>query len=542
MATEQQNQIMELVVSVNKEKEKRSAALAELIVQHWCGRKQMLQSLLEEGPSKVRYSGASHEKLASLLSRIEKTPSNMLNKRVLTVDEFQKERLIRARINPPPPPLRGIPVPLYPGETQQQYTYKFTRWLAKRSESLEALHNDPKRERKLWLTFAFHRVQTPTTKTENPRDQPSHSRNRTEILAPRVLSVEDYISEMKGPKQNRRKDGKLAKIPVPLFPGETMDDYEQEFGRWLHHRQTSVLSLRYKPLKERVYRHQFAQQRVMKKTRSDRPPPDTCLDFSHLKQKVEHAVQRMNNLEDELPDKVPLPMAKRAMVPTNEDIHRNATRNLARAIQSRIQEDPKKQQLTEAYDYLNKQITMNETAIEDALDYIKAIKSVDGAMAVEQHGQIMELVVSINKEKERRESALAALIFYVFAEKQDTLRSLLNEEILGARWSEASHEKLGTILSHIEEKDSVLETLETHLNEQLQWVTGIPSDVSEVDKTLRFKALRKLSKRLSKEQDAKEQLEREREDVLQCFIQGDKAIRKLIQESLAKNNKASQSV
>ncbi|POM62919.1 hypothetical protein PHPALM_27867 [Phytophthora palmivora] len=90
---------------------------------------------------------------------------------------------------------------------------------------------------------------------------------------------------MKGPKQNRRKDGKLAKIPVPLFPGETMDDYEQEFGRWLHHRQTSVLSLRYKPLKERVYRHQFAQQRVMEKTRSDRPPPNTCLDFSHLKQK-----------------------------------------------------------------------------------------------------------------------------------------------------------------------------------------------------------------------------------------------------------------
>ncbi|POM62918.1 LOW QUALITY PROTEIN: hypothetical protein PHPALM_27866 [Phytophthora palmivora] len=164
---------------------------------------------------------------------------------------------------------------------------------------------------------------------------------------------------------------------------------------------------------------------------------DNCIDVdgnnNYKATQGEHVVQRMNNLKEELPDKVPLPMAKRAMVHTNEDIHRNATRNLARAIQSRIQEDPKKQQLTEAYDYLNKQITMNETAIEDALDYIKAIKSVDGAMAVEQHGQIMELVVSINKEKERRESALAALIFYNFAEKQDTLRSLLNEEILGTK-------------------------------------------------------------------------------------------------------------
>lgn len=50
-----------------------------------------------------------------------------------------------------------------------------------------------------------------------------------------------------------------------------MDDYEQAFGRWLHQRQTSVLSLRLKPLKERVYRHQFAQQRVMRKPTSATP-------------------------------------------------------------------------------------------------------------------------------------------------------------------------------------------------------------------------------------------------------------------------------
>lgn len=73
---------------------------------------------------------------------------------------------------------------------------------------------------------------------------------------------------MKGPKQNRRTNGKLAKIPMPLFSGETMDDYEHELGRWLHHRQPSVLSLRFKPLKERLYRHQFANQRVLNRTAS----------------------------------------------------------------------------------------------------------------------------------------------------------------------------------------------------------------------------------------------------------------------------------
>ncbi|KAF1790547.1 hypothetical protein GQ600_27949 [Phytophthora cactorum] len=111
------------------------------------------------------------------------------------------------------------------------------------------------------------RPQNATLPASQPSaDKPFQPRNRAEILASRVLSMDEYLREMKGPKQNRRPNGKLAKIPVPLFPGETMDEYEQEFGRWLHNRQTSVLLLQYKPLKERVYRHQFAYQRFLKKT------------------------------------------------------------------------------------------------------------------------------------------------------------------------------------------------------------------------------------------------------------------------------------
>ncbi|OWZ14331.1 hypothetical protein PHMEG_00012211 [Phytophthora megakarya] len=546
MAMEQQNEIMELVVSINKEKEKRSAALAQLIIHHWSSRMTILRSQLEGDPSKRRQGGASHEKLAAILSRPSKKPTgsrNVLTKRVLSVDEFRKERQIRARLNPPPPPVPGIPVPLYPGETQQQYNYKFTQWLAKKNESLGALQSDPKRERKLWLTFAFLREQSPTTAEKTPpkshsspsdTDQTLQSRSRTEILAPRVLSVEDYIREMKEPKL-KRKDGKLAKIPVPLFTGETMNDYEQEFGRWLHGRQTSVLSLRYTPLKERVYRHQFAQQRSMKNTNTEQYRPQTHFESAQRKQNDKHKV---NNADAEPPNNVLSPpltitqLSKRTEVSTNADIHREATHNLAYSIQSRAQEDPKKQQLTEEYDHLNKQITLNETAIEDALDYIKAIKDVDEAVAMEQHSQIMELVVSINKEKERRVNALTALIIYTFAPKQNILRSLLDEESARVAQEGANHEKLGTIFSQIEEKDSVLETLEMHLNEQLQWVSEIPSDVSEAGKTLRFKALRKLSKRLIKEQTAKKQLECEREDMLKRCIQSDKTIRKSVREFL----------
>ncbi|KAG7381922.1 hypothetical protein PHYPSEUDO_005449 [Phytophthora pseudosyringae] len=287
----------------------------------------------------------------------------LLVKRVLTVAEFRQERLDRSRINPPHLQPRGIPVPLYPGETQHQYNYKFRQWLTGRGGSLEAIRDDPKRERKMWLTFAFmrekpkeatqrmgaqrvlkrsideeyeafyqrsasqaikrsrrgrsvdsdrsdssrgrspasrvqerreHRRTSPsrgdyfvdgeiTTAThsraidrrseilnsyqmpprasrhrssspasQSSRDQPLYPRSRTEILAMRILSAEDYLREMKGPKQSHRANGKLVKIPVPLFPGETMDDYEQDFGRWLHYRQTGLLAVMRQQLTQRA--------------------------------------------------------------------------------------------------------------------------------------------------------------------------------------------------------------------------------------------------------------------------------------------------
>ncbi|KAG2790468.1 hypothetical protein PC129_g122 [Phytophthora cactorum] len=817
----------------------------------------------------------------------------LLSKRILSVEAFRRERLERSRVAHLTPPLsKAIPVPLYPGESQQQYHYKFEQWLVKKSVRLDSIRSDPKRERKLWLAFAFLRSnppsmerqerqrvqkrsideeyeafyqrsasqsikrlrrdrsidsdrsasrgkQPPTSRIEARRehrstssshrddeemayathshsnarpidrrdeilnscqmpprpqnatlpasqpsaDKPFQPRNRAEILASRVLSMDEYLREMKGPKQNRRPNGKLAKIPVPLFPGETMDEYEQEFGRWLHNRQTSVLLLQYKPLKERVYRHQFAYQRFLKKTtptsskdpdfqtrrqspiskakddlheanessgsrdeattfskvyppihsnptvsppneapeheaaertshhtscalsrsstnkgdhaesgsghsdtntpkvstqaptassqkaiqvaqgpaemkvakrekeeavntqsviadttaedsttealpvlksdgasdtkKADAPieekVPSWALQLMSSVQKLEAKVTQLQRQVDACPccqgrfsggvqpeaadparkfeppqhlqlstkpttlsdgDKneskckdiqaksealsksgaeafhdvpVHLPTTKESKnvderkekvaekQSTCEDIHREATHILARAVQARVHEDPKKHQLTEAYDHLNEQISMNETALDDALDYIKAIKDVDEAIAMEQHSQIMELVVSINKEKERRASALAALIIYNFINKQDTLVSLLEEEPPGEGRSKTNHDELGALFSQIEQKDIVLETLEMHLNEQLQWVIAPPPCVSEADKALRFKALRKMSKRLVKEQATKEQLEHKRDDVVTSFLQDDKEIRKLVKESLTKN-------
>ncbi|KAG1693644.1 hypothetical protein DVH05_023047 [Phytophthora capsici] len=777
------------------------------------------------------------------------TVNSLLSKRILSVESFRRERLERLRLpNKVPPLSKAIPMPLYPGETPQQYNYKFQQWLAKRKESLETLADDPKRERKLWLTFAFFREKpsareklpaprapkrsineeyedfyqrsasqeikrlrfnandrsashAPIVHAEQrsechslmPRDQsrnevmdyearsrsrstsrpsstegkhseglssyqlpasqqrsssPSpHSyreeadtRSRREILASYVISADAFVREIKRPKKPKeRTNGQLNKIPMPLFPGETVNDYDREFGRWLHQRQTSLISLQNLPLKERVYRHQFARQRVMTRLNrqhsrvhessqfpereasdavqeghkicdSTRDEGDSITrkastptsrkalpnDFRKNEASIQGAssqitmsknaetknedarqkdlrassirgAERINKQEAKVPqaisseaniaaerssskslcnsDKLPHSKKKKpvepsqekppswalllinrveeleakvtrlqhqvdacphcqggptaaniacnkeppveastsaqqalppsflsktiatserigddineinklsemvdveikskpgkmkneaAPQPTYEEIHREATRNLARAVQSRTHEDSKQQKLAEAYDHLNEQISMNETAIDDALDYIKAIKDIDEAKANEQHSQIMELVVSINTEKERRASALAALIVHNFAERQNMLKTLLEETPSARTTNGVSHGKLGTISSQIEERESVLETLKVHLNEQLDWVTGIPPCVSEPDKALRFKALRKMSKKVAKEQEAKERLLQEREEILKEFVQQDNEIRKLVKESLQK--------
>ncbi|KAG6618495.1 uncharacterized protein IUM83_01369 [Phytophthora cinnamomi] len=99
----------------------------------------------------ARQTPASSQPAATKPSAVASPGTVFLSTRMLAVEEFRQERLIRSRLeHPPPPPSEAIPVPLYP-ETVEQYNHKFEQWLADRHESLESLHCNAKRERKLRL-------------------------------------------------------------------------------------------------------------------------------------------------------------------------------------------------------------------------------------------------------------------------------------------------------------------------------------------------------------------------------------------------------
>ncbi|RLN64366.1 hypothetical protein BBJ28_00018224 [Nothophytophthora sp. Chile5] len=138
-------------------------------------------------------------------------------------------------------------------------------------------------------------------------------------------------------------------IPVALYPGERVGQCTYKFKRWLVGKDVPLASLAQDPNKERSLWHTGKQ------------------------------------------------------LPTNDDIQRQAVVNFAKAVRLRVGGgDPEERRLTETYNHLHGQIGMNETAIDGALTYVKATKDVDAARALEHHNQIMELCISINKEKEKR--------------------------------------------------------------------------------------------------------------------------------------------
>ncbi|EEY68440.1 uncharacterized protein PITG_04896 [Phytophthora infestans T30-4] len=428
-AAEHHSQIMELVVSVNQEKEKRASALAVLIV-YCCLFKQKRWRLKKSSNSFwlafCKMTTRSKNWLKSYwqnASVAQATTSGVLSKRVLSVEAFRRERLERSSVSHlTPSPTKAIPIPLYPGESQQQYSYKFEQWLMKKHIHLESVQRDPKHERKLWLAFAFNTLNPSTTERVAPHNATTKSNGdsdrKFDTYTTSSVSINEYMQQMKGPKQNRRTNGKLAKIPMPLFSGETMDDYEHELGRWLHHRQPSVLSLRFKPLKERLYRHQFANQRVLNRTASvsakelhtQETRPQSLLPKA--KSDVQEANEPTGSRDQAKHNATKATSSTELAAKTSLSQKIPEIKAAERAVQARVDEDSKMRHLTEAYNHLNIQISMNETAIDDGLDCIKAIKDVDEATAMEQHSQVMELVVLINKEKEKRASALAALIVY----------------------------------------------------------------------------------------------------------------------------------
>ncbi|KAH7479865.1 uncharacterized protein KRP23_6650 [Phytophthora ramorum] len=202
------------------------------------------------------------------------TYRELLATRVLSVDAYWEElRDPRRRL----PNERDIPVPLWPGESVQQYEREFCRWLASQRLSLASMRENPVAERNCRLQFAQTRVarDVPVKKEFAPPEQlqrpksppatiapPEHphlfdGKNRTELLEKRIVPLDVFQKEVDqnlGVRSaNATESNVLPVIPIPLHPGESMGLFDHRFWTWLKNYNETKDSLRGNPARERRF-------------------------------------------------------------------------------------------------------------------------------------------------------------------------------------------------------------------------------------------------------------------------------------------------
>ncbi|KAE9140833.1 hypothetical protein PF010_g5 [Phytophthora fragariae] len=394
----------------------------------------------------------------------------LLTKRVTTVNKLRREICDRRNNLPSVTQSRGIPVPLFPKESWLKYTQRFERWLAKRGQSLAALRNDPSKERNYWFSYAYLRVGPIDTEVDAFGRKRSYSYTSSLQYEPESKRLRRDIND--GVEKSRQLWGlEAADARLATRCAAAYSGEEQS-------RQLLSLSL------------SELTQASLPRVRIEQHAHDGKLsgkNFSHCNDQTS-----------------PAPL---------------------------LVDSGLKRQLVEEYKHLNNLIMTNETAVNDALEFAKTIKEVDDVQAMEnQREMIMELVVAINQKKEQRTSALAALITCSWTGDEESLVSLLKEDSTPPEC--VKHEELAAVLTQMEMKTKEMGHLEEQLSDQTPLVRAFNPFVMEAGKALQDKKIQEVSVRLSKEKQAKGELEKECRRMLMYFLQSDAEVRKLVKQSL----------
>ncbi|KAF4318937.1 hypothetical protein BBO99_00006894 [Phytophthora kernoviae] len=222
-------------------------------------------------------------------------------------------------------------------------------------------------------------------------------------------------------------------------------------------------------------------------------------------------------------DEIMIKTEKDAELPHNAAIFHSA-KTLVESV--RVNDNPKKKRLVEDYTHINDQISTNETAIQDTLAYVNLTADIDKAGTTEHLNQIKELTVSINKEKRRRDSVLAAMIAHDWVGKREELDDLLQSDIQ-IQTPSTSHEQLMAMYDKLKQKGDQVAVLQSKLQNQLSWVSA--EDTSRDDT---FQELEKLADQLKDELDVLSVLENQRQSVCVGFLRSNKGVHKMLVELL----------
>jgi hypothetical protein len=307
--------------------------------------------------------------------------------------------------------LKPISLVLRPGESVEKYEENFQKWLRSRTLSAKALENDPEEERRLRQCFAY--VRANTAELIHGRRSPSKSRKRSR----------SPVRARPGPKRSRVEEEKKEKVDWAEQMTKQVAELQEQMNRRFQEMEREVGKLR----------------RARKGEDGSSAAPDQEMETRGLLVADEAEVRPVDAVTNSAYSAASLPDRSAEVVKAATEILKKAA--LAKT-------DPAQKRLVKDYTRLSNQIVMNETAMEDSLEYVETLESADDDEAAQHLSQIEELQSSIDNEKQRRDTTLAAVIAQEWKEKREGFERMVRRtNQAGTR--HASHEQLAAVYSNL---------------------------------------------------------------------------------------------
>ncbi|RLN21249.1 hypothetical protein BBJ28_00002855 [Nothophytophthora sp. Chile5] len=473
--------------------------------------------------------------------------------------------------------LRPIAVLLRPWETTSEFEQNFQRWLTTTGTTLASLKSDPNEERRYRQCFAFARVREYTRKTsarsavtephaqsptgglkKSESSEAGHKRRRCEAdgrqAAPTVSSAPPSVKPQTQCCSSKEGDADACRTGDgccwPVCMRNWATNMETKTDCRFRELEQEVKSLRRRlaednggysspanaenqPLEAGSPRSNSIETdcaATVSGAIEDSSASATDEDDPAVKGEEEPSspVQHTEipwSTEAEAPEDAWVSHPSDNKLPTNAEILRNATETLANVGQKRVPEDPTRKRLANAYIHLIDEILLKKTAKQDSLACFKTIMDVDKANAMEKHNHVMELSVSINLEKARRDAAFATLIVYEWSERREELERLLRSDRVLR--SGVHHAEYAAISSELDRKEAAIQGLEVKLKNRVRWLKA-----GDTGRESQFEELRELASKLAAETSAKCLLEDQRQELCVSIVKTKRGIRKLVNQAM----------
>ncbi|KAF4147746.1 hypothetical protein GN958_ATG03101 [Phytophthora infestans] len=287
--------------------------------------------------------------------------------------------------------LKPIALVLRPHEPCRKFEESFQYWLKRREGSLSMLKEDPNEERRYRQASAFLRATTAIHKRWERSDEPqslpcprTRSRSRSRGRAKRRSVSRETILNSRDTKRTRI-DSSIDQDSLPSVsdsgrPVGGKSSRAESVSR--DRNQVSGMNLDLEQLKDQM-EHRFTEL-------------ERELQGFRCKVRVEGhvSVQRSSPTTPTDDDQVAEP-------PAQDEVLKKAAKANA---------DPAKKRLTRDYTRVSTQIAINEAAMKAWLAYVNNFGGGDEAEIEAHLTQIKELATCIDSEKQRRDTALAAVI------------------------------------------------------------------------------------------------------------------------------------